>query len=213
MATILDLSHPVVDGMVTSREASRGRYAPGVEFQIGHIGLVANTGTYVDVPYHRFADGDDLELFPLQRLVDLEGLVVDAPIGDDGRVDGEALRGIEIAGRAVLVRTGWSRHWGQEEYVRGRHPFLDGPTARALVDGGATLVGIDSLNIDSMADLHRPVHSTLLLNGVAIVEHLVNLEALPRTGFRFTAAPPAVRAMGTFTVRAFAVTGENDPVT
>lgn len=213
---LVDLSHVVEDGMVTypglpgprisehlSFEESRAHYAPGAEFSIGHIAMVANTGTYLDAPAHRYRDGDDLSALPLERLVMLPGIVVDG-----GRVVGpEDLDGVELAGRAVLLRTGWDRHWGTDAYGGPAHPYLSEAGARRLVEGGAALVGIDSVNIDDTSGDARPAHSVLLAAGVPVVEHLTGLGRLPREGFRFTAAPPAVRGLGSFPVRAFAVVG------
>jgi len=185
-----------------SREDSRARYAPGTEFHIGHIAMVANTGTYVDVPFHRYADGDDLANVSLERLVDLDGIVVDA-VGHTS-IDTDVLRAHRVGGRAVLVCTGWSRHWGTDAYYAG-HPHLSGSAASWLVEEGAALVGIDSLNIDSTATGERPVHSRLLAAGIPIVEHLCRLDELPANGFRFTAAPPAIVGLGAFPVRAHAL--------
>ena len=214
--TYIDLSHSITPGMTTypglpgpvvcdylSREASRGKYAPGVEFQIGKIEMVANTGTYVDSPFHRYADGKDLDTLPLASLADLETVVIRA-VGERV-VDRRAFDGLVLRGRAVLVHTGWDRHWGSERYLSG-NPFLTADAAAYLVDQGAALVGIDSLNIDDIGDLARPVHSTLLGAEVPIVEHLRGLDQLPESGVRFFAVPPKVVGMGTFPVRAFAVT-------
>lgn len=215
-ADLIDLSHTVEHGMVTykglpaplicdylSREQSRGLYAPGTEFQIGKIEMVANTGTYLDSPFHRYADGADLADLDLARLADLEGLLVDCA-GVGGRAVGpELLAGLEVRGRAVLFRTGWSRHWRTDQYFEG-HTFLTGAAAEALVAGGAALVGIDSYNIDDTDDGRRPVHTALLGAGVPIVEHMRGLERLPARGFRFYAVPVKVRGFGTFPVRAFA---------
>jgi kynurenine formamidase len=216
---LIDLSHTVEDGMITyrglpgpvicdfwSRESTRGRYAEGVTFQIGRIDMVANTGTYLDTPFHRYADGHDLADLPLARCADLPGVVVRA--ADGGRAIGpERFAGLDLDGRAVLVHTGWDRRWGSDAYFEG-HPFLTAGAAAALVAAGAALVGIDSLNIDDTDDLARPVHSTLLAAGVPIVEHMTGLGALPAApgdgGFRFSAVPVKVRGMGTFPVRAFA---------
>jgi kynurenine formamidase len=210
----LDLSHTITHGMTTypglpgpvicdflSREASRGKYAPGVEFQIGRIDMVANTGTYVDSPFHRYADGRDLSGLRLESLADLETVVIAAA----GRqsITREAFAGLELRGRAVLVHTGWAAHWGTERYLSG-HPFLTADAAEYLVQQRAALVGIDSLNIDDMGDGARPVHSTLQGAEVPIVEHLRGLEQLPPTGARFFAVPPKVAGFGTFPVRAFA---------
>jgi kynurenine formamidase len=215
-ARLVDLSHAVRDGLVTypglpaprirdhlTREASRARYAPGTEFHIAEITLVANTGTYLDAPSHRYADAPDLAALPLASLADLPGVVVDAPAGR--RAVGAAdLPAGELRGRAVLVRTGWSRHFGTPAYTEG-HPFLAADAAEALVARGAALVGIDSLNVDDVAGGERPVHSALLAARIPIVEHLTGLAALPRAGFRFFAVPVKVVGMGTFPVRAFAI--------
>ncbi|MBX9575362.1 MAG: cyclase family protein [Caulobacteraceae bacterium] len=184
-----------------SREASRAAYDPGTEFQIGQITMVGNTGTYLDTPFHRYADGEDLSQVGLERVADLPGLVVRA--GDRMAVDADLFEGLDLAGKAVLVHTGWSRHWRTEAYYEG-HPFLTATAAERLVAAGAALVGIDSHNIDDTRTRARPVHSRLLGAGVPIVEHMRGLELLPDAGFRFTAAPPKVKGFGTFPVRAFA---------
>ena len=215
--TFLDLSHTIEHGMTTypglpgpvicdflSWEASRARYAPGVEFHIGKIEMVANTGTYIDSPFHRYADGVDLSGLPLESLAGLEAVVIDGPgAGRSGAVGREALDGRDLGGKAVLVRTGWDVHWGTPAYLEG-NPFLTGEAAEYLVAQGAALVGIDSLNIDDLADLARPVHSILLGAGIPIVEHLCRLGPLPRSGFQFTAVPAKVAGFGTWPVRAFA---------
>ena len=214
MATIIDLSQPIRDGLVTypglpapvitdhlSREASRSRYAPGHEFQIGRIEMVANTGTYLDTPFHRYADGWDLSRLDLARVVNVPGVVVESP--STGPIDASVLAGVELAGRAVLFRTGWSRHFGTDQYGDPSHPGLDAAAALALVAGGAGLVGIDSVNIDLTTGGERPAHSALLAAGIPIVEHLANLETLTEP-FWFTAVPPRVHGMGSFPVRAFA---------
>lgn len=219
MATFIDLSHTITDGMITypglpaprlgtvlSREASRGRYAPGVEFHIGSIELCTNTGTYLDTPSHRYADGWNLARLPLDRCVDLPLVVIDLPAGTAspygfGPVD---FRGLDIAGAAVILRTGWSRHFGTADYVATGHPFLSKAGTDALVAAGVTLVGIDALNIDSTIGADRPAHTGLLAAGIPIVEHLTNLAALPLAGARFTAVPIKIEGLGTFPVRAFA---------
>jgi kynurenine formamidase len=213
--TFLDLSHTIEHGMITypglpgpvicdylSREASRARYAPGVEFQIGRIEMVANTGTYVDAPFHRYADGKDLSQLSLESLADLEAIVVEPPPGRR-RITRAEVDGREVEGKAVLVRTGWDAHWGTPRY-RSANPFLAADAAEYLVESGAVLVGIDSLNIDDIDDPERPVHSILLGAGVSIVEHLCNLSRLPTDGFRFSAVPAKVAGMGSWPVRAFA---------
>ena len=213
---LVDLSHDVADGMTTypglpgpsisdflPRAESRAHYAPGTEFHIGRIDMVANTGTYLDSPFHRFADGADLAGLPLGSVANLEAIVVRIEQGVS-EIGPDALEDRSIRERAVLFATGWSRHWGTEAYFRG-HPHLAAETAARLVAGGAALVGIDSLNIDGTATGERPVHTQLLGAGIPIVEHLCNLGGLPDEGFRFFAVPPKVLGMGTFPVRAFAI--------
>lgn len=213
---LIDLSHTVEDGMITykglpapiicdflSREASREHYTDGTEFHIGKIEMVANTGTYVDSPFHRYADGIDLSELPLESLADLPGIVVRAT--EMGRAIGaDAFRGLDLSGKAVLVHTGWAHHWGMEQYFEG-HPFLTGEAADYLMEAGASFVGIDSYNIDDTNDGSRPVHSRLLGANIPICEHMCNLETLPDNGFRFHAVPVKIRTFGTFPVRAYAV--------
>ncbi len=214
MSRLIDVSHVIGHGTITypglpgpvicdylSREASRARYARGTSFHIGRIDMVANTGTYVDAPFHRYEDGLDLAELPLSSLADLDALVVST---STDAIDAAVFEPLEVTGKAVLVHTGWSRHWGTPTYLSG-HPYLTGEAAELLLDRGAALVGIDSLNIDDTRGGERPVHSTLLGGNVPIVEHLCNLEALPASGFAFHAAPVKVRSFGTFPVRAYAV--------
>jgi kynurenine formamidase len=215
---IVDLSHVIEDGMVTypgipgpvlsdhlSRDASRAVYAPGTEFHLGRIDMVANTGTYLDSPFHRFADGHDLADVPLTAVAGLPGIVVDAP----GPVIGpEAFDGLggpgALAGQAVVLRTGWSRHWRTPAYGDGGHPHLDAAATDRLVDLGPALVGIDSLNIDGTNTGERPAHTGLLGAGIYVLEHLTGLEQLDAPGFELFAVPLKVRGLGTSPVHAFA---------
>lgn len=187
-----------------SREYSRQFYAAGTEFQIGKIEMVANTGTYLDSPFHRFADGKDLSELPLASLARLDGQVVRVPWQAGRSIQRTAFAGLDLRGVAVLVHTGWDTHWRTDQYFEG-HPFLTEDAAQYLVDEGVALVGIDSLNIDDTADGRRPVHSLLLRAEIPIVEHLRGLEQLPNHGFRFFAVPVKVKGFGSFPVRAFAV--------
>jgi kynurenine formamidase len=216
---LIDLSHEVEHGMITykglpapiicdflSREDSRKNYAEGTQFHIGKIEMVANTGTYVDSPFHRFADGIDLSELPLESLVDLDAVVVH--VQEYGRsIPARAFEGLDVSGRAVLVHTGWSRHWRTDRYFEG-HPFLTKEAAQHLADAGVVFVGIDTFNIDDTADGARPAHTILLGNRIPICEHMCGLENLPDQGFRFHAAPVKVKAFGTFPVRAYAVLDE-----
>jgi kynurenine formamidase len=217
---LIDVSHAIEHGMVTypglpvpvigdwlSRDASEARYAPGTTFQIGKIELVANTGTYIDAPFHRYDGGKDVADYPLQAVANLEGIVVRATERAGRALDSGVFRGRDVKGKAVLVHTGWDVHWRTERYGTG-HPFLTRGAAEHLVAAGAALVGIDSLNIDDAADGARPAHSLLLAAGIPIVEHLCGLSELPDVGFRFFAVPPRVRGIGSFPVRAFAVLEE-----
>jgi len=214
---LIDVSHTVEHGMVTykgfpapiicdwmSREASRAKYASGTEFQVGKIELVANTGTYVDSPFHRYENGKDLSELPLESLANLDCLVVRIDPNEGPAIDEIPLRASDVGGKAVLVCTGWDRHWRTDQYFEG-HPHLTERAAEWLAKAGAALVGIDSLNIDSIATGERPVHSVLLGNDIPIVEHMRALDALPDTGSRFFAVPVKVKAFGSFPVRAFAV--------
>jgi arylformamidase len=213
---LVDLSHEVESGMITykglpapiicdflSREESRSHYAGGTEFYIGKIEMIANTGTYVDSPFHRFADGIDLAELPLESLADLEGVVVRAQ--KFGRaIPAEAFEGVELSGKALLIHTGWSRHWRTDQYFEG-HPFLTREAALHLKESGIAFVGIDTYNIDDITDGTRPAHTVLLGDRIPICEHMCGLENLPDQGFRFHAAPVKVKAFGTFPVRAYAV--------
>jgi arylformamidase len=201
MTTYPGLPGPIICDFL-SREASRAKYAPGVEFQIGKIEMVANTGTYIDSPFHRYADGKDLSEMPLESLADLDGVVIRIPPGSRRAITRDAFQGRELEGKAVLVHTGWDVHWRTDRYLSG-HPFLTADAAEFLVDEGVGLVGIDSLNIDDTDDGARPVHSALLGAEVPIVEHMCNLSLLPDLSFRFFAVPAKVAGFGTWPVRAF----------
>jgi kynurenine formamidase len=217
---IVELSHRIHAGMVTypglpgpeisdhlTREASQAGYARGTSFQIGRIAMVANTGTYLDTPYHRFADGYDLAGLPVERFADLPGVVVRLTDHPGPAIGSELFTPYDVTGRAVLVHSGWDRHFGTDAYGAGGHPFLTKAAADHLVAAGAALVGIDSVNIDDTTDDSRPAHTGLLAAGITLVEHLTCLDALPVTGFRFHAAPAPIAGMGTFPVRAYAVLG------
>lgn len=217
---VIDLSHPIEAGLVTypglpapvitphlTREASREKYAPGTEFAMDVITMIGNTGTYLDAPFHRYADGGDLASLDLSSLVDLPAEAFhlrDSWTSERRGIAAATLADRDLRGAAVLLDTGWSSRFGTPEYGVGA-PFLTGDGARFLVDAGVRLVGIDSLNIDDVeSGGERPAHSILLAAGVHVVEHLTGLDAVPARGARFTAAPPAIRGFGTFPVRAFA---------
>lgn len=217
VARVVDLSHTITEGIVTykglpgphicdfiSREQSAANYDDGSTFQIGKIEMVANTGTYVDVPSHRFADGEDLSEVGLEAFAHLPALVVRQPFEAGLAVGIDAFKPLDVRGKAVLVATGWDRHWGNDAYYHD-HSFVTAEAAEWLVAQGAALVGIDSHNIDDTRVRARPVHTALLRAGIIICEHMTNLGALPDEGFRFTAAPPKVKGMGTFPVRAYAL--------
>lgn len=213
--TLLDVSHTIEQGMITykglpaplvcdflSREESRGRYAPGTEFHIGRIDMVGNTGTYVDSPFHRYAEGKDLADLPLTSLANLECVVTSIPASATRAIDHVPFTADEVRGKALLIHTGWDRHWRTDQYFAG-HPYLTGALAEWLVAAGVTLVGIDSFNIDCTDTGERPVHTVLLGQEIPIAEHLCNLSTVPARGGRFFAVPPKVRQFGSFPVRAF----------
>ena len=214
MTRYIDLSHTIFDGLVTykglpapyicdylSREAAASFYEPGTTFQIGRIDMVANTGTYMDCPFHRYADGRDLSAVHLHEVVDLPAITVDAR--GHNAIGPEFFQELDVSGKAVLVLTAWSQHWNTAAYFSG-HPFLTETAAQYLKEHGAALVGIDSHNIDDTATNRRPVHSILLKAEIFIVEHMTHLDQLPQDGFSFTSVPPKIVGMGTFPVRAFA---------
>lgn len=215
MARFIDLSHPIDDGMITypglpgpeiseylSRAESRGHYESGTEFHIGRINLVANTGTYLDTPFHRFPDGYDIADLALESVANLEGICIAV---EDPEITPASLPGIDATGRAVLFATGWDRHWGTDSYGDPNHPFISEATAEGLISAGAALVGIDSVNIDDTRGQARPAHSLLLEAGIPIVEHLTGVESLVGKAFKFFAVPAPIRGLGTFPVRAFAL--------
>lgn len=210
---LVDLNHVIEHGMPTypglpgpevgdhlTFDDSHGVYAAGTEFTIGRLSMVTNTGTYLDTPRHRYRDGWDVADLRLDQCVDLPAVVVDA----EGEIGEESFAGHDVSGAAVLVRTGWGRHWRTEAYGDPAHPFLTAAAASHLVAAGAALVGIDSVNIDDTRGGERPVHTILLGADVPVVEHLTALDRLPATGARFTAVPLRVRGLGTLPVRAFA---------
>jgi kynurenine formamidase len=229
---LIDVSHTIEHGLITykglpapvicdflSREQSKKHYAPGTEFHIGKIEMVANTGTYLDSPFHRYEDGRDLSQLELTSLADLDGIVVNGKREAKRGIDVDAFGNLELKDKAVLIHTGWAAHWRTDRYFEG-HPFLTKDAAQLLADSGAALVGIDSYNIDDTADLSRPAHSILLRAGIPIVEHMCNLDHLPQSrtgnplatasgsvsgGFRFFAVPVKVKGFGTFPVRSFAI--------
>ena len=211
---LIDVCHSIEDGMITykglappvisdylTREDSRDRYAPGTEFHIGKIEMVANTGTYLDTPFHRYARGKDLSQLDLYSVANLDGLVVRCL--DDVEIDATRFSGLNVTGKAVLLHTGWDQHWRTDEYLSGNHPFLNADGATYLAKNGAILVGIDSYNIDSTTDGNRPAHSILLGHDIPVLEHLCGLSDLPDAGFKFFAVPVKIKRFGTFPVRAF----------
>ncbi len=215
---IIDVSHAVEDGMITykglpapvicnylSHEESRSHYAEGTEFHIGKIEMVANTGTYVDAPFHRFADGKNLSELPLDSLADLETIIVRSDQDGERAIGRDCFEDLgDLVNKVVLVNTGWDANWRTDQYFEG-HPFLAREAAEYLVDAGAALVGIDSLNVDDTEDGKRPVHTTLLGADIPIAEHLRGLDRLPDRGCKFFAVPVKVRSFGTFPVRVFGV--------
>ena len=204
MITYKGLPSPVISDHL-SRADSKSHYEEGTEFHIGKIEMVANTGTYLDSPFHRYADGADLAALDLYSLANVDGVVVRFVDVGKREIDEGLVRGLHVKGKAVLFQTNWDLHWRTEQYWSGKHPFLSTAAAQYLADSGAALVGIDSYNIDNTEGGSRPAHSILLRQNIPIVEHLCGLRDLPEKGFRFFAVPVKVRNFGTFPVRAFAI--------
>ncbi len=218
MQQLIDLSHTIEDGTITykglpaplicdylSREDSKQHYEEGTSFQIGKIEMVSNTGTYLDCPFHRYEDGKDLSEIELNKLVDLNGVVVHVPYQSRLEITEKDFEGIDVLDKAVLIRTDWSDHWGTDQYFEN-HPFLSKTGAEFLRDSGARIVGIDSHNIDDTRKNSRPAHSVLLGEEILIVEHMCNLKVIPPVKFLFSAVPPKFKGVGTFPVRAIAKT-------
>ena len=201
MITYKGLPAPVISDFL-SREDSRSHYAEGTEFHIGRIEMVANTGTYLDSPFHRYARGKDLAHLELSSIANVDGMVVHC---SERAISEQVLAGLDVKDKAVLFHTGWDQHWRTETYSNGEHPFLTDGAVNYLAKGGAAIVGIDSYNIDSTTDGTRPAHSVLLGHDIPVVEHLCGLGELPDSGFKFFAVPVKVRHFGTFPVRAFAI--------
>jgi kynurenine formamidase len=167
--------------------------------------MVANTGTYLDSPFHRYPDGTDLAGLDLHSLANLDALVIRTVDSPEREISVAAVASLDVRGKAVLFHTGWDARWRTEGYSDGTHPFLSGEAAGSLVSGGVALVGIDSYNIDNTIPKSRPAHSILLRSGIPIVEHLCGLGELPDDDFKFFAVPVKVKNFGTFPVRAFAM--------
>ncbi len=212
----IDLSHTIKNGEVTykglpaplicdylSRKDSEEFYEEGTSFHIGRIDMVSNTGTYIDCPFHRYGDGDDLSDILISQVADLEGILIHAPYENGLSIDIDFFIGKELKDKAVLVNTGWSRHWQTDQYFEN-HPYITETAAEYLKNQAVALVGIDSHNIDDTGSNRRPTHSVLLKNNILIVEHMTNLHELIGKEFTFTAVPPKVEKFGTFPVRAFA---------
>jgi len=216
MKKLIDLSHVVEEGMVTykglpaplicdflTRAASKANYAEGTTFHIGTIELCGNTGTYIDSPFHRYVDGKDLSELPLESLAELEGIVFSA-LAEQTSIGPDLFEGTDVRGKAVLIHTGWDRHWRTDQYFED-HPHITAAAAEWLKSAGAALVGIDSYNIDGTSTGARPAHTILLGADIPIVEHMRGLETLPASGFTFNAVPVKVKQFGTFPVRAYGV--------
>jgi kynurenine formamidase len=214
--SLIDLSHTIENGLITykglpapvicdylSREDSKKFYTEGTSFQIGKIEMVSNTGTYVDCPFHRFENGTDLNDTPLEHFAELKGLVLHIPHAEVMAIEADFFKPYHLEDKAVLIHTGWDLHWNTEKYYIN-HPYLTENAAHYLREQKVRLVGIDSHNIDDTRGNSRPVHTTLLQNGILIVEHLCNLAAIPDQDFIFSAIPPKFKGVGTFPVRAMA---------
>jgi len=215
MKKLIELNHVLEDGMLAfpglprpkigpflDHQASRSRYHDQAEFYLGKVEMVCNLGTYLDSPFHRYRDGNDLSQVPLERVARIPGIVLDGPISSDRSIIINA-KDSELQGRAVLIRTGWDKRWGTESYWEPG-PYLSEKSIDLLIRSKATLVGVDFWNVDNTADFVRPAHTRLLASDILIVEHLCNLSALPQTGFRFYAVPVRIVRGASFPVRAFA---------
>jgi arylformamidase len=223
MKKYIDLSHTIENGMITyqglpgpvitdflSRERSRERYNPGTEFHVALIEMVSNTGTYMDTPFHRYEDGRDLADLELSQLADLEAITINASDLPDKGIGISVFKGYDLSRKAVLVYTGFDKNWGTDKYFYD-HPFLTKDAAEYIAEQSPVMVGIDTYNIDDVADKSRPAHTVLLGKDILIIEHMCNLRELPEEGYTFTAVPQKMRGVGSFPVRAFATLNYNQP--
>ena len=215
---IIDLSHTIEPGMplfgpaapqpdihawMTHEQAAESGHYRDCSCEVSEVRFVTSIGTYLDSPFHFHPNGSTVDELKLEQLV-LPGMVIDCSgIAEQEPIGPEVLNGVNVAGKAVLFRTDWSRFWGHPEYFR--FPYLSGETAVALQEGGARLAGVDFLVIDDTTNPRRPVHVHLLGHNVLIVENLTNLSALPSGDFVFHAVPVKVKGVAAFPVRAYAV--------
>lgn len=215
MKKFVELNHFLEDGMMTypglprpkigaflNHEASRSRYKDQAEFYLGKVEMVCNLGTYLDSPFHRYPDGLDLSQIPLERVAGIPGIVLDGIISSDRSITLQA-DDSELDGKAVLIRTGWDRRWGTDDYWEPG-PFLSEKSIDLLIRSRVELVGVDFWNVDDTMDQARPAHTRLLASDILIVEHLCNLPVLPRIDFKFYAVPLRIVRGASFPVRAFA---------
>lgn len=215
MSKLIDLSHTIDENTITykglpapiicdyiSREASKQHYAKGTSFQIGKVDMVVNSGTYIDAPFHRFAEGKDIASIDIDQVADITAIKILIPDSEQ-KIGKHYFEGKDLTGKAVIIQTNWSRHWNTDNYFEG-YPYLSVRAAEYLKQKKAVLVGIDSLNVDDNTTDERPVHTILLGAGILIVEHLCNLDKVPVEEFKFFATPVKIKGAGSFPVRAFA---------
>jgi kynurenine formamidase len=187
-----------------AQSAFSGRYA-GTTVELSFVQFITSIGTYLDSPFHFNPDGATIDRLDLRQLV-LPGLVVKVRGAQPRQALGpELLDGQEVTGKAVLLDTGWSAYWGQQQYYD--HPFVSRELAAALREQGARLLGCDLLMADNPEDPHRPAHVTLLNANVLIVENLTHLGQIPAGPFTFHAVPAKICGAAAFPVRAYAVVG------
>lgn len=216
MSKPIDLSHTIYNGLETyrglpatvicdfwTREESASKYENGETFQIAKIEMVSNTGTYIDFPFHRYAEGDDCAAVPIEKLTNIAGIKIILPYTQQRVIDATCFKGVNVQGKAVLLQTGWDKHWNTDAYHSGG-PYLTPEAAEYLVSQKVKMVGIDAHNIDDVSKATRPVHSILLKENIYIIEHMTNMQALPQEGFLFHALPPKLKGVGSFPVRAYA---------
>lgn len=188
----------------THEESAHSGHYEDCSCAMTEVTFVTSLGTYMDSPYHFDPDGGAIETLTLEQTV-LAGIVVDCTHVDAREgIMPDVLAGYDIAGKAVLFRTDWSKYWNQPQYMN--FPYLTQETADTLVEGGAKLAGVDFLVIDDTTNPRRPVHVTLLKQSILIVENLTNLAHIPAdTPFTFHASPVKFKGAAAFPVRAYAM--------
>ena len=174
-------------------------------FHIGLLTICTNTGTYLDVPFHRYADGHDLADLALEQVAGVPA-VCSTAAASRRSTSRPTISSGSPGTRCSSAPT--TQCTSARERTSRTTRTSSAASAEALVAADVACVGIDSMNIDGTATGDRPVHSILLRRGSRSSSTSPTSPRCPDRGFTFTAVPPKIEGAGTFTVRAFATTDE-----